>query len=244
MPELPEVETIKNQLFQKIIGKKLDEKIVVGVRRRGKMLIVEFKDKTSLIFHFKLTGQLIINAEPSSYTRKVFIFNDDTKLVFNDTRKFGWFKFVSAQELLNIEKKLGVEPLNVIEKEFKDLIKRKPNSRIKVLLMDQSIIVGIGNIYANEILFASNIKPDRLVKNLQDDDLKKIFMAMRGILKKAIKTGGSSVKDYIDASGKKGGYGKYHKVYQKEKCFVCNSKIEKMTLSGRSTYFCPKCQKV
>jgi len=243
MPELPEVETIKNQLENKLKGKKLNGKTVVHVRRRGKILIIEFKDKTSLVFHLKLTGQLLINIEPSKHTRKVFIFDDKTKLIFNDARKFGWFKVMSIQELFNIEKKLGPEPLEIKQKAFKSLIQAKPNSKIKSLLMDQSIIAGIGNIYASEILFASKIRPDKLTKELKEDEQEKIFIAMRSIFKKAIKLGGSSIKDYVDISGNKGDYEKYHKVYRKEKCFVCGSKIEKIKLSGRSTYFCLKCQK-
>ncbi|MDO8524168.1 MAG: DNA-formamidopyrimidine glycosylase [bacterium] len=243
MPELPEVETIRRQLSQKIIGKKLNGKVVNQTLRRGKILIIEFQDKTNLIFHLKLTGQLLINAEPSNYTRKVFIFNDKTKLIFNDARKFGWFKIVTAKELLNIEKKLGPEPLEISQKAFNALIKIKSNSRIKILLMDQSIIAGIGNIYASEILFVSGVKPDRLVKELREEEIKRIFIAMRSVLKKAIKMGGSSIRDYIDTIGDRGSYAKEHKVYQKEKCFVCGSKIKKIMLSGRSSYFCPKCQR-
>lgn len=243
MPELPEVETIKNQLANKLEGKKLSGKAVVRVRRRGKILIIEFKDKTNLVFHLKLTGQLLINIKPSKYTRKVFVFNGKTKLIFNDARKFGWYKIINTKELFNIEKKLGPEPLEIKQKAFKSLIKTRPNSKIKALLVDQSIIAGIGNIYASEILFVSKIRPDRLVKGLKEDEQERIFIAMRSILKKAIKLGGSSVKDYVDIRGNKGDYEKYHKVYRKEKCFVCGSKIKKIKLSGRSTYFCLKCQK-
>ena len=175
MPELPEVETIKRQLLGKIVGKKLDGQKIIGVRRRGKILIIEFEDKTNLAFHLKLTGQLIVDGEPSRYTRKVFIFSDKTKIIFNDARKFGWFKIISNQELLNIERKLGPEPLEIDQKAFKAIIKAKLNSKIKVLLMDQSIIVGIGNIYACEILFASKVRPDRFIKTLKEEEIKKIF---------------------------------------------------------------------
>ncbi len=145
MPELPEVETIRRQLSQKIVGKKLNGQEVVGVRRRAKILIIDFNEGTSLIFHLKLTGQLIFNGKPSRHTRKVFNFDDGSQLIFNDARKFGWWKKV--KETRRIEKGFGPEALAINPKVFKVLLRKRPNSKIKPLLMDQKFIAGIGNIY-------------------------------------------------------------------------------------------------
>jgi len=149
MPELPEVETIRRQLREKIVGKKLDGKKIVDVRRRAKILIIDFSDGSSLIFHLKLTGQLIFNGEPSRHTRHVFKFSDGSQLVFNDIRKFGWWKYVKNSK--DIEKAFGPEALEVNSGGFKNILEKRPNAKIKPLLMDQKFIAGIGNIYSDEI---------------------------------------------------------------------------------------------
>jgi len=118
MPELPEVETIRRQLYKKIIGKRIDSRKIVGLRRRAKILIIDFDDSSSLIFHLKLTGQLIFNGKPSQHTRKVFNFDDGSQLIFNDARKFGWWKEV--KETKKIEEEFGPEALEIDFKTFKD----------------------------------------------------------------------------------------------------------------------------
>lgn len=243
MPELPEVETIRRQLSKKIIGKKLEGRKITGVRRRAKILILDLSDGTSLIFHLKLTGQLIFNGKPSQYTRKVFNFNDGSQLIFNDVRKFGWWKKV--KDIKKIEKEFGPEALGINLKTLQYLLAKRPNAKIKSLLMDQKFIAGIGNIYSDEILFASRVNPLRRVKTLSGKDIRKIFQNIKKILKAAIKQGGSSVKDYLDVYGKKGNYARYHKVYQKEgkKCPRCGAIIQRIKVNGRSAHFCPKCQK-
>lgn len=244
MPELPEVETIRRQLRDKIVGKELDGQKIVDLKRRGKILIIEFKDGSSLIFHLKLTGQLIFNGKPSKYTRKVFNFEDSSKLIFNDVRKFGWWKKIKSTK--KIEEKLGPEPFEIDFKNFKRLFEKRPRSKIKSFLMDQRVIAGIGNIYSDEILYAAKINPLRLVKTLKDQEIRKIFQSMKKILKSAIKQKGSSVEHYLDAYGNKGDFVRFHKVYQKEgkKCFRCKSVIERIKINGRSARFCPKCQKI
>ncbi len=241
MPELPEVETIRRQLSQKIVGKSLNRKKIAGVRRRAKILIIDFEDGSSLLFHLKLTGQLIFNGEPSRYTRKVFKFTDGSRLIFNDLRKFGWYRMVKKSE--PIEKKFGPEPLKMDLKTFKSLLNKRPRSKIKPLLMDQKFIAGIGNIYSDEILFVSKVRPTRLVKSLRNAEINKIFQNIKKILKAAIKAKGSSVEHYLDACGQKGNYVKYHKVYHRKKCSSCGGQIKKIKISGRSAHFCPKCQK-
>lgn len=241
MPELPEVETIRRQLAQKIIGKKLAGKKITNVRRRAKLIIIDFNNGLSLIFHLKLTGQLILNGETSAYTRKVFNFDDGSKLIFNDMRKFGWWKIVKG--IKRIEKEFGPEALEIDLKTFKNLLAEKPKAKIKPLLMDQKFIAGIGNIYSDEILFAAKIAPLRLVKTLKNKEIKKIFYSIKKILKAAIKHQGSSVEYYLDIYGKKGDYVRYHQVYQEEKCPLCHKEIKKIKIGGRSAHFCPKCQK-
>ncbi len=244
MPELPEVETIRQGLAKEIIGKKLKGVKVIGVRRRAKILIIDLADKESLIFHLKLTGQLLLNKQPGKHTRAVFSFDDGTKLVFNDLRKFGWWKKVKGTSL--IEKEYGPEPL---EKDFtlarfkKMLLKRK-NTKIKPLLMDQKFIAGIGNIYSDEILFEAKVYPLSLVKNLQPSAIERIFKAIKKILRSAVKYHGSSIESYFDLYGGEGDYSKYHQVYQRQgkPCFRCGARIERLKIAGRSAHFCPKCQ--
>jgi len=244
MPELPEVETIRCQLAGKLIGKKLDGQSVTGVRRRAKILIIDFEDGSSLLFHLKLTGQLIFNGTPSAHTRKVFYFDDGSQLVFNDARKFGWWKKV--KETKKIEKEFGPEPLEMDFKTFKNLLAKRPSAKIKPLLMDQKVIAGIGNIYSNEILYVSRVHPLRLVKTLTSQEIKNICQNTKKILKSAIKCRGSSVEYYLDACGRQGEYAKQHKVYQKEgeKCSRCEAVIKRIKVGGRGAYFCPACQKL
>ncbi|MFH1401372.1 MAG: bifunctional DNA-formamidopyrimidine glycosylase/DNA-(apurinic or apyrimidinic site) lyase [Parcubacteria group bacterium] len=242
MPELPEIETIRRQLSEKIVGKKLEGKKITGVRRRAKILMIDFAGGRSLAFHLKLTGQLIFNGQPSRHTRKVFNFDDRSRLVFNDMRKFGWWK--ELKETKTMENKFGPEALDVKSDTFSELLHRRPNAKIKPLLMDQKFIAGIGNIYSDEILFVAKVHPMRRAKTLSRKEIKKIFQNIKKILKKAIKYHGSSVENYIDACGKKGGFVKYHKAYQREKkeCGRCGGIIKRIKIAGRSAYFCGKCQ--
>lgn len=242
MPELPEVETIRRQLARKIIGKKLNNRKVTGVRRRAKVLIIDFSDNSSLILHLKLTGQLIFNGKPLPSTRKVFYFRDGSHLIFNDTRKLGWWKIVKNSWM--IEKQFGPEALGINLSAFKNILSGRPNSKIKPLLMDQKFIAGIGNIYSDEILYAAKVHPLRRVKTLNDKEAEQIFHNIGKILRAAIKHQGSSVEYYIDACGKKGNFIRYHRVYQKEgrKCRRCAAIIERIKIGGRSARFCPDCQ--
>lgn len=241
MPELPEVETIRRQLSEKLIGRKINKQKIVGLRRRAKILIIDLANGSSLIFHLKMTGQLIFNGKPSRYTRKVFKFEDGSRLVFNDIRKFGWSKLV--KNTAELEKSFGPEALEIKFKEFREILRKKANSKIKPCLMNQKVIAGIGNIYSDEILFASQVNPLRLVKSLTEKEKEKLFQNVKLILKKAIKYQGSSVGQYFDANGQPGKYAKFHKVYQQKRCSRCGAKINKVKISGRSANFCPKCQK-
>lgn len=278
MPELPEVETIKNQLSYNIRGKKIKAveiklakmlhgvsvdnfkkniigKIVESISRRAKLLIINLSGGYSLIIHLKLTGQLIYqppkkeNDKKSKYSHIIYTFSDGSQLFHNDMRQFGWVKLVKTGELEKIFKKekFGPEPLErdfTLEK-FNQLLDERQGSKIKPLLMDQEFIAGIGNVYAQEACWCAKVLPTRLVKSLSEEEIKELYDCLIKILKEAIKYQGSSVDNYVDISGEEGKYTPKLKVYgrQGEKCLRCGNKIKKITLAGRSTYFCPKCQK-
>jgi len=243
MPELPEVETIRRQLAKKIIGKRLDGKKITEVRRRAKVLMIDFADGSSLVFHLKLTGQLIFNGQPLKYTRKIFEFEDGSRLIFNDVRKLGWWKKV--KDTKKIEKAFGPEALKIDLNTLKSNFKKHPGAKIKPLLMDQKFIAGIGNIYSDEILFAARVQPFRQVKTLKDKEIQQIQQNVKKILQKAIQYRGTTEQDYRDTGGQAGNYYQYLKVYRREgeKCFRCSAKIKRIKINGRSAHFCPKCQK-
>lgn len=271
MPELPEVETIKLELEEKIRGKKIKDveiglpKIinistkkfketikgleVKNILRRAKLLIIKFSDNWNLVIHLKMTGQLIYNGQKEKHTHLIFYFADGDKLLFNDLRQFGYLKLLQDEKLKDLfcDDKIGPEPL---EKDFtlevfKNLLSKKPRQKIKPLLMDQSFIAGIGNIYAQEICFYARVAPKRVAGSLKEKEIKDIYEGIKIILLSAIKHKGSSVDNYRDIYGKKGGYVPLLKVYQRkgEKCFRCEGKIEEIRLNGRGTSYCPKCQK-
>lgn len=271
MPELPEIETIKRQFNRKIKGKTIKKvevflpklvkyplkefkKLVQGKKitnafRRGKLLILELSNNYCLIIHLKLSGQIVFNREENKHTHLIYFFKDGSRLLHNDLRQFGFVKVIPKKELNNFfeKEKLGIEPLSDDFKFniFKELLLKRKKSTIKTLLMNQSFISGIGNIYANEILFFAGVMPDRKVKTLKDSEIKKIFQGIKKILALAIKRKGSSNRDYVDIYGKKGNFIPLIKVYQREKkpCFRCKTKIKKMKLGNRSSFFCLRCQK-
>lgn len=261
MPELPEVETIKVGLVQNIIGKKIkaievlspksfqgDPNEVIGksvkdVIRRAKMIKIDLDDR-SLLVHLKMSGQIILNGNPTKSTRVIITFSDGTKLLFNDQRKFGWIKVVEDDSHFQ---KLGPEPL---EKDFtfevfKTQIHKRKNTPVKVALLDQEVISGIGNIYACEAVFISKIDPRRKVSSLSDLELKKLHQAVMDVLQKGVNLGGSSSVHYVDIKGKRGTFLQEAFVYKREykPCKVCGTTLEKLKLGGRGTTFCPTCQK-
>jgi len=244
MPELPEIETIRRELASEIIGKKLAGVKVTGVRRRAKVLMIDLADGSSLVFHLKLTGQLLLDTKPGKHTRAVFKFADGTNLVFNNVRGFGWYKRV--KDTSEIEKDFGPEPLtkDFTLKKFREILSKRTKAKIKPLLMDQHFIAGIGNIYSDEILFASGVRPQRRVKTLNEKEIKRIFQKMKKILKEAIEYQGSSIQYYVDVRGQKGKYVKYHQVYRREgkPCKKCGAIIKRIKINGRSAHFCPACQ--
>ena len=272
MPELPEVETIKKELLENIKGKKITDvkiitpkvinysprkfvKIIKGtavkdIQRRAKLLIINFTNSYNLLVHLKLTGQFLYQGKISAATHIIFIFQDGSKLLYNDQRKFGYIKLLTDSELANLLAKadFGPEPLgkNFTLDAFKETLTRKKKSKIKPLLMNQKFIAGIGNVYAQEICFYAKVLPMKEVSSLSQKEIRNIYKGIKEILPRAIKYKGSSVDTYLDIYGKKGKFIPFLKVYGREgkQCLRCKkAKIKKITLAGRGTCFCPNCQR-
>ena len=246
--------------------KKIKGKKIKKIWRRGKNIIFELSQGYSLLIHQKLTGHLLygkwnvehgiwvaqddnaLKEKVNTYIHLMFFLDNGKMLAFSDLRKFAKVELWKTEELKKSKefRKLGLEPLekNFDFKKFKEILKNK-RGKIKQVLMNQEIIVGIGNIYSDEILWEARINPFRDVSRLKEKELKKIFQEIKKILKKAIEVKGTSISDFRRISGKKGEFGPLRKVYQKkgEKCFRCGTIIERQKISGRSAHFCPKCQK-
>lgn len=270
MPELPEVETIKRQLNHEICGKKitgievLTEKTVrtpkaefikkvVGakiknVERRAKLLILNLSNGSSILTHLKMTGQYVYDGEAHKHTRVVFSFGPKLKIMFNDMRRFGYLKLMKTADLPNfLAGEYGPEPLekNFTLGKFTEVLKRRPNMKIKQLLMEQKLIAGVGNIYAQEACFMSGILPTRQAKSLMPAEIRKLHTNIRKVLSEAIKYGGSSAENYLNLYGKQGDFVKRLKVYGrgKEKCRRCGGILKTIKLGGRGTVYCENCQK-
>ncbi len=293
MPELPEVETIKLGLSKKIIGQKiktirilnpktfqdsdgkpfdfaqgLHGKVVLNIWRKAKVLGIDLEGNLTLLFHLKMSGQLIyipsktdhksfIGGHPTpemsgempvKSTRVIFEFDDGSKLYFNDQRKFGWIRVVKSSELRDQSflRKLGPEPLEkgFTWKTLKSSIVNHKSQPVKVAIMDQSVVAGVGNIYASEACFIAGIDPRTKVGELNDLQFKKLHQGIIQSLKAGIKYGGSTKTHFVNAEGKKGYFLDYAFVYGRDQdiCKKCGNLIHKIKLGGRGTYFCAHCQ--
>lgn len=240
---------------------------VVEVNRRAKVLLIELSSKYSLVIHLKMTGQLVfrnaysgerfgaghpnaslVGVLPDKSTRVTLTFADDSQLFFNDQRKFGWIRLLPTVEVPQIDffQKVGPEPLS---EEFtwevlRDRLQRRKNTNIKAALLDQTVVAGIGNIYADESLWGAKVHPTMLVKLLNDDDFRNIYRALVDVLRLSIEKGGSTDRNYVDAEGKRGSYLTFANVFRREgqNCPRCGSVIEKTRVAGRGTHTCPVCQ--
>ena len=235
------------------------------VARRAKVLLIELSSKYSLVVHLKMTGQLVFRGEqqfgaghpnsslvgalPDKSTRVTITFTDGSKLFFNDQRKFGWMRLIPTAEVPQIDffKKVGPEPLSAdfTTKVFHERLQRRKNSSIKAAILDQTVLAGIGNIYADEGLWGAKIHPETRVKNLTTTQSKKLYKALIDVLKLSIEKGGSTDKNYVDAEGKRGSYLSIANVFRMEgkPCVRCGTIIEKFRVAGRGTHVCPYCQK-
>ena len=253
---------INRNKIKKIIGLKFKK-----ISRRSKYLLFFFDKEIVMLVHLGMTGKFFfVNSKRRKYKtsfyydlneekdkkhdRIIFDLSNDNKLIYNDIRKFGFIKFVKKVSLdQNIHlKHLGPEPLSTefSVEYFKNFIKGRERT-IKDLLMDQKFISGLGNIYVNEILFFSGVRPAKKIKKLKDFEMQKIVKFSKKIISKAIILGGSSIKDFSSSSGKKGLFQQYFSVYGKkgENCTKvnCVGNIKKIVIANRASFFCDKCQK-
>ena len=253
---------IDRNKIKKIIGLRFKK-----ISRRSKYLLFFFNKDIVMLVHLGMTGKFFfVNRQKTKYKtsfyydidehkdkkhdRIIFNLSNNQKLIYNDVRKFGFIKFFKRDNLDNIVhiKNLGPEPLSAQFnfKYFKNYILKR-NRTIKDILMDQKFVSGLGNIYVNEILFYSGIRPVKKVNRLSNSDIKKIIKFTKKIISKAIILGGSSIKDFSSSSGKKGLFQQYFSVYGKkgENCpkVKCTGKIKKIIIANRSSFFCNKCQK-
>jgi len=287
MPELPEVEIVKQSLAKKIQQKKikkviitnrnlrfkiplkfeeiLQNKIIKKVSRFSKYLILNFSDDTFCLIHLGMSGTIhLIKKKNSNKLTNTSFYNspnlpkkhnhveiqfEDLKIIYNDPRRFGFFKFVdNKQQLEDRFNHLGPEPF-FKNFDLKYLLNHFTNKKkdIKSLLIDQKFVSGIGNIYASEILFLCKIKPTTYAMKLSKEECKKIILFSKKVLNRAIKKGGSSIRDFKNTKGQNGNFQKEFKVYQRENlnCLreKCDGKIKKIFVSNRSTFFCNICQK-
>ncbi len=237
---------------------------ITNVRRRAKVLMIDLSTDYSLIIHLKMTGQLVFVGEqrfgaghpndslianlPDKSTRVTLEFSDGTHLYFNDQRKFGWMRLMPTVEILNIDfmKKVGPEPLEAdfTATEFQDRFKRRAGTTIKAAILDQSVIAGVGNIYADESLWGAKIHPSRLVKSITSKEFKALYTDVREVMNLAIAKGGSSNQTYINAEGQRGHYMDFARVFRREgqACPRCGTTIIKLRVAGRGTHICPHCQ--
>ena len=253
---------VKKEIAKKITGKKIKK-----IKRRSKFLIFEINKTYLMLVHLGMTGKFFLEdrnkkkfktsfyylldyQKDQKHNRVIFFLSKNRKLIYNDVRKFGFIKLYKLTNYIRIShlKNLGPEPL---EKKwnfryFKNYIANRKRN-IKSILMDQKFVSGLGNIYVNEILFLSGVRPSREVKKLKNFEIEKIIKYSKIILKSSIKLGGSTIKDFSIENGKKGVFQQYFKIYGKKdnKCsnVDCNNMIIKTVISNRATFFCKRCQK-
>jgi formamidopyrimidine-DNA glycosylase len=238
---------------------------VIAVRRRAKVLIIDLDSDYSLVIHLKMTGQLVYRSDseqfgaghpsaslvgelPDKSTRVTLQLGDSSRLFFNDQRKFGWMRLMPTAEVDNLDffRKVGPEPLgkDFTATDFIACVRRRPNSGIKSVLLDQTVVAGIGNIYADESLWAAKLHPETKVVTIGDDALSKLYTAIRDILQLSISKGGSTDRNYVDARGRRGSYLSFAQVFRREgqPCPRCATPISKIRAAGRGTHICPVCQ--
>ena len=272
MPELPEVETVKESLKKRLIGKKIikakifhsniieyptveefKKKIqnqrINDISRYGKWLIF-ILDDYDLLSHLRMEGKYFFKTKKDKIEKHehvVFELDNNQELRYNDVRKFGKMHLIKKEEINKIGPflKMGLEPwdkkltIDYLKKEF-----TKRSKPIKTLLLDQSIIVGIGNIYADEILFLSKINPLTKPNQLTNQDLNNIIKNTKEVLEKAIKKGGTTIRSYTSVDGVHGLFQQELYIHGKEECKICHQKTIKIKVGGRGTYYCPLCQNI
>lgn len=262
MPELPEVETVVRSVRGRITGRRILNaeftskwvtpgnraalaRMLIGrriqsVTRRGKFIVMEL-DQGSLTVHLGMTGKLLVSGQPESHVYGVLTL-DEGVLLYHDPRQFGTIEW-SPDPLHPRVARLGPEPLEISFEEFRARLKRK--ARMKALLLNQTFLAGLGNIYADESLFRAQIHPLASAEKLGPKRARRLYDAIQSVLAHAIELGGSSISDYVNADGERGWFQIQHKAYGREgePCEGCHGPIRKILVAQRGTHFCPKCQK-
>jgi len=238
---------------------------IVAVTRRAKVLLIELDTGYSLVIHLKMTGQLVYRGDherfgaghpndslvhdlPDKTTHVQLTFTDGSSLFFNDQRKFGWVRLMPTAEIPHLDFfiKVGPEPLSddFSVDDFITRLMRRRKSNIKAVLLDQTVLAGIGNIYADEGLWAAKINPETRVQDVPEQKLRTLYTELRAILRLSIEKGGSTDRNYVNAEGKKGSYMSFAKVFRREgkPCPRCGTIIIKTRVAGRGTHLCPVCQ--
>ncbi len=269
MPELPEVETIRRQLEKEIVGKTIVDvwwdrpkmlrprpeafvngvknRRITGVERKAKLLIFELSDGF-FVCHLRLSGRLLVRRKddkPDDYVHVVLKFENNKELRFAEARLFGYMQYVESQEELDkILEKYGPEPLDDLTAGEFFKILQKTSRPIKLVLLDQNRIAGVGNIYANDALFLAKIHPRTPANSLSASQSSSLLKAIEQVFKEGLKYGGASDQWYRQVHGEKGSYQEHFKVYGQagQVCDVCGTKIKRIELGGRGTFFCPQCQ--
>ncbi|MFZ5645301.1 MAG: bifunctional DNA-formamidopyrimidine glycosylase/DNA-(apurinic or apyrimidinic site) lyase [Bacillota bacterium] len=274
MPELPEVETVKKSLESLIIGLNITEvrlfmpkivkhpspeffaanitgKKIKKLGRRGKYLLIHLSGNYVLIIHFRMTGRLVYSppgTDPSKHTHALFKLSNNYELHFSDMRQFGRMALVESEQLDSFPgiKDLGVEPLseNFTREYLKKELKRR-RVKIKPLLLDQTLISGLGNIYADEALHRARINPEKTAANLTAREIALLCRAIRDVLEDGVANRGTTFRDYVDGMGQAGTNQESLRVYDREgkPCFNCGKPVARTKIGGRSSYYCPRCQK-
>jgi formamidopyrimidine-DNA glycosylase len=274
MPELPEVETVAQGVDKRVRGdrivdvwlgshkepfktaparmaKGLEGRAIVGVRRVGKHIVADLGTATGepdaqWIVHLGMTGRLLVTAPNNPverHTHARLTLKSGREVRFVDPRRFGRLEFRDLKGGAGFAAP-GAEPLNIAAAEFAELFRGRKLA-IKAALLNQTLLAGVGNIYADESLFHAKIRPKRMAGRLKKDELERLRVALREVLQRAIKRGGSSVSDYVDADGVRGFFQLEHRVYQRtgEPCADCRTPIRRIVIAGRSTHYCPMCQR-
>src|SRR4051812_11352376 len=260
MPELPEVETVVRSI-QPLVGRRIataefrNLRVLRGgdpeymsarlagrriseVKRYGKFIVASLDDGAYLMIHLGMTGRLLLGGERGKHTHAILTFDRGT-LLFDDSRQFGCIEF--SEEFPRRVARLGPEPLEIALEEFAAALKKR-KTRIKSLLLNQTFVRGIGNIYADEALFRAGIHPMALTSRLRPDRAHKLHKAIGEVLREAIEAGGSSISDYVDAEGRQGLFQVSHRVYQRtgEPCVKCRTPIGRVLVTQRPSHFCPR----
>ncbi len=238
---------------------------ITDVRRRAKVLLIDLSTQYTLVIHLKMTGQLVYRGDherfgaghpndslihdlPDKTTHVQLDFTDGSHLFFNDQRKFGWVRLMPTPEVPHLDffLKVGPEPLasDFTSTDFITRLMRRAKSGIKAVLLDQTVVAGIGNIYADESLWAAKIHPETKVQDVPKAKLGKLYSDLQAVLRLSIQKGGSTDRNYVNAEGKKGSYMSFAKVFRREgkPCPRCGAAIVKTRVAGRGTHLCPVCQ--